>query len=190
MSHSLSLKMVLNWSALLTLCLLVTCHSFKNPSSGLDHVGRARTDTVAFPFAKFSSVTLLSADSLCRNTPHCYDSFAVEGGGISFVNDSGKPRIKAYKSFGLNDSEMNQLETFLVKKPCLDSVHLDKACAPIYRDVFLFKDEKGNLIGQVQICFDCELSLFSPYDESMCDFDNKVNYGQLRLFVDSIKDAK
>lgn len=69
-------------------------------------------------------------------------------------------------------------------------MHSEKDCAPVFRNVFVFYDEKEKPVAQVHICLHCEMSSFYPEADYMCDFDNKVNFGLLKSFIESIKSEK
>jgi hypothetical protein len=120
----------------------------------------------------------------------------VGNAGYSFVSKEGIPKTKNFKSYKLDSTQImswvdlvqqKDLKVFLVQQPCTDSLRLEKACAPTFRNVFVFYDSNQKSIAQVHICFHCEMTAFNPNEEYMCDFDNKINYKALKNFVDSVK---
>jgi CO dehydrogenase/acetyl-CoA synthase gamma subunit (corrinoid Fe-S protein) len=111
----------------------------------------------------------------------------VGNAGHSFVSKTGMPKTTDYKSYKLDTVQIKRLEIFLTEQPCTDSIRLEKACAPTFKNVFVFYDENKKPIAVIHICFHCEMTVFNPDEDYMCDFDNKVNYKELKNFVDSIK---
>ena len=152
-------------------------------------------DTSVYPKQKFYSVTLFTLYSSQKTTISSdFGTFVdtsileyVGNAGYSFVSKEGIPKTKNFKSYKLDSTQIERLESFLVQQPCADSLRLDKACAPTFRNVFVFYDNNQKPIAQVHVCFQCEMTAFNPNENFMCDFDNKVNYKDLKNFVDSVK---
>jgi hypothetical protein len=73
-------------------------------------------------------VTLFALDSSNKANKLTYwdDSFDPSSfkyhGGFRFVNDSGVPITKHFKSFQLDSAQISRLEYFLIQQPCNDSV--------------------------------------------------------------------
>ncbi|MCY1488570.1 hypothetical protein D3C87_58170 [compost metagenome] len=60
------------------------------------------------------------------------------------------------------------------------------ACAPIYRDIFIFRKKEKN-IGIIKLCFDCSLSIASN-DKAIIDcFGMNGEYSKLRKVLDANK---
>jgi hypothetical protein len=137
-------------------------------------------DTTAYPKQDYSSVTLFVLDS----------SEKVNEGFYRFIDTNGQPKTKNFKSYKLDTEQIKQLESILVPQPCTDSLFMDKACAPTFRNVFIFYNKENKQIAQVHLCFQCEMSVFIPDKDYMCDFDNKVNWTYLKRLVDGIKQTK
>jgi rubrerythrin len=119
-----------------------------------------------------------------------YDKNVVEyvgDAGYSFIDSTGKPKTVNVQSYQLDSSQILKLEKFLVQQACSTDMVLDKACAPVYKNVFMFYDADKKAIAQLHVCFQCEKTTFKPYQEYMCDFDNKVDFKALKNFVDNIK---
>jgi hypothetical protein len=51
----------------------------------------------------------------------------------------------------------------------------------------VFYDAEKKAIAQMHMCFQCDKTTFKPYQEYMCDFDNRVDFKALKSFVDNIK---
>ncbi len=154
-------------------------------------LGKSFIDTAAYPGKNFSSVTLFVLDSSQQTTISSSIDTSVLSyvglAGYSFIDTLGVPKTKNYKSYELDSAQIAKLEHLLAKQPCTDSVIVDKACAPIFRNVFVFYDDMKKPIAQAHICFQCELSNFVPYEDYMCDFDNKINFSDLKSLVNNIR---
>jgi hypothetical protein len=157
--------------------------------------GKSWLDTLAYPKQRFFSVTLFTLDAdqkttISSDSGTFVDTSVLEyvgNAGYSFVDKQGIPKTNNFHSFKFDSTQIKRLESFLVQQPCTDSIYLDKACAPTYKNVVVFYDENKKAIAQVHICFQCEKASFYPYSAYMCDFDNKVNFKDLKGFIDSVK---
>jgi hypothetical protein len=180
-------------SNVLLIVVFYSCVSNDKPAVVTDKVW---TDTTTYPKQPFYSVTFFKLDSGVK-TKTFYDGYTHEDSnvvtrvshGYSFVGENGVPKTKQYKSYDLDSIQIKRLESFLVQQPCGEGLHADKACVPTYKNVFVFYNQQKQPIAQMHVCFTCELSVFNPYAEYMCDFDNKVNYRVLKVFTDSIIQA-
>ena len=180
------------FSTLLSSALVFSC---SNINSSKFASTKSWFDTSVYPKQKFYSVTLFTLYSSQKTTISSdFGTFVdtsileyVGNAGYSFVSKEGIPKTKNFKSYKLDSTQIERLESFLVQQPCTDRLRLEKACAPTFRNVFVFYDSNQKSIAQVHICFHCEMTAFNPNEEYMCDFDNKINYKALKKFVDSVK---
>lgn len=174
------------FSSCIFLTSIISCRNKGNINSKLSFLNNN-----AFPKQRFSSVKLFAIDTIDIKTFKTLESsevFEYVGRkGISFVDSLGKPRTKLCQSYTLDSSEIESLEKLLIQQPCKDSMFLDKNCAPIYRNVFVFYDASKQSIAQLHICFKCEMAVFEPDEDYMCDFENKVDFSKFEVFVNSIK---
>jgi hypothetical protein len=160
--------------------------------------GNRSSDSLAYPRVGFESVIFFSLDSNSETSlspetgTYANKRIAINIGhiGSSFVDSNGVPRTNYFHSYKLDTSEIRQFEMLLTPQPCTGSVVLAKACAPSYRNVFVFFDKNNVSIAQIHICFQCEMTVFIPDADYMCDFDNKVNYRALKELTDKIKQNK
>lgn len=78
-------------------------------------------------------------------------------------------------------TEMRQLFS---EKKCNDI--LRASCAPIYRDIFIFRKKEKN-VGIIKLCFDCSLSIASN-DKAIIDcFGMNGEFVKLRKILDENK---
>ena len=187
-----------NGSFFILFSVIIICFSCFSEPKTKSISEKSLFDTLTFPKTPFSTVTLFCLDS-SQGTTIDTDSgryinkavFEYAGNaGYSFINKQGEPKTKNYKSYKLDSFQIIQLEKFLIQQPCTDSEHLEKECAPVFRNVFIFYDENKKPVAQTRICLQCEMSSFYPEADYMCDFDNKVNFALLKSFIESIKSGK
>lgn len=174
-------------------CLTVSCST----DSKSQLTQRYFFDSTAYPKQPFSDVALFVLESsqkteIYTDSGTVYDKNVVEyvgDAGYSFIDSVGEPKTPNIKSYQLDSSQILKLENFLVQQPCTSDMVLDKNCAPVYKNVFVFYDKDKKAIAQLHVCFQCEMTTFKPYKEYMCDFDNKVDFKALKIFVDNIKNV-
>ena len=188
-------KLIMTPKLLLTFfSLTLVIFSCSNSNSTETISSKSWLDTTTYPKTNFYSVELLTIDksvdtanSIELEAKGIYDQFPEINIGDFFVDKTGKPLHKFYKKYQLDSFQVTRLEKFLVQSPCMDSTFMDKACFPVYRDVFVFYDKDKTPIAATHICFDCEKAGFSPVADYMCNFENTVNFKALKEFTDSIK---
>lgn len=169
-----------------------SCINFQSKDKGSVY---AFIDTTVFPKLGYTHIRLLVLDSLQKerkrddNGSSFYDTSIFEHvfGGVSFVKTNGMPKSIHYFSYKLDSSDIVRFKNFLAPQPCLNELHSDKACFPVFRHVFVFYNDKDLPVAQMHICFQCELTaFFSSGATDMCDFDNNVNFKELKQFADSV----
>ena len=75
--------------------------------------------------------------------------------GIGFVDSSGRILQKPLQEITLNKKQQQDLSAIF--RPVGPDEFSDlNACMPVYRHVLLFYDEKNKLIGQANICLECD----------------------------------
>jgi hypothetical protein len=107
-----------------------------------------------------------------------------------FIDSTGQPKTQKFKFYKLGTDKIKRLGSFLTFQPCTDSLFMDKACAPTFRNVLIFYNKENIPIAQIHFCFKCEMSVFLPEKDYMCNFDNEVNWVAFKSFVDSIRQFK
>jgi hypothetical protein len=175
--------------------IFISCLNSKS-----ENVGKSKSwfDPTAFPKKTFSYVSLFVLDSseqteISSNSGTIRNRDVLEYVGsaaYSFVDSSGIPKTKKVTSYDLDSTQIKTLESFLVQQPCITDSRLDNTCAPIIRNVFVFYDEDRKPIAVVHVCFRCQKTIFNPYADYMCDFNNKVNYKTFKEFTNSIKSKR
>jgi hypothetical protein len=145
----------------------------------------------SYPRRKFSSVALLSVDSVIRKIYSTRDlqnqNLLIQTGrGLGFIDTSGKPIHNHYIEKILDSNSVKELlEVFKLAFLSEGSEHLDKDCFPVYREAVIFYDFNKKPIAYVNVCFTCELTEFNPFINSINDFDNTNRWEALRRLFDN-----
>ena len=188
---SMTTKLSLIFASVTFLIVSCSTHSQSQITS------RVFFDSTAYPKQTFSGVALFVLNpsqktEISTDSGTFYDKNVVEyvgDAGYSFIDSTGKPKTPNFQSYQLDSSQILKLENFLVQRPCSSDKVLDKNCAPVYKNVFVFYDADKKAIAQLHVCFQCEKTTFKPYQQYMCDFDNKVDFKALKNFADNIKNV-
>jgi len=175
--------------------LIFIAFSCKNSDHPQGTPNNSTADTTSYPKVSFQRVKLYTLDSLQKtvietDSGSYQDTSIVEytgRAGYSFVDRSGVPKTTHIHTYELTPAEINELKLFLVERPCTDSLHRDKTCAPTFKNVFVFYDEHDKPKAAVHLCFHCEMAWFWPFPDYMCDFDNKVDFKALKKLTERIQ---
>jgi hypothetical protein len=143
---------------------------------------------VSFPRKPFTSVKLLSLNRALDtlNINELVEQnfmFVVKHAALGFVDKNGKPYHKYYTEKELSELQIKQLLTIL--RPTGPAPGYTKGCIAVYRDVIVFYNEKNKPVAHLQLCFECELSYFSPEASYMGNFDNEGRFEQLTSLFES-----
>lgn len=183
-------KSIFGISIFLFISVAFSCSNAKHPKlSKADDWNWSRS----FPENKFSRVILYVLDSSVKESISTDEGSRLDTatflgtGSFRFINENGIPRTNRYRSYQLDSSQIRRLQGILTESPCSDSIRVDKACTPVFRNVFIFYDENKKQVAQFHVCFTCELTYFYPEVKYMCNFDNTADFKRLRLFTEEIK---
>ena len=91
--------------------------------------------------------------------------------GVGFVKLNGSPTHQPLKTVILSESQQKAFLKILRPLPARED-GTTTSCIPIFRHVALFYDKAEKLLGQMQICFDCNQVNFNPEPACLNDFDN------------------
>jgi len=177
------------------LLLLVSCsNEFSKkpqPSVGSESPDLVARTQLSFPEASYDQVILfrIKADK--------YKSFDLimvekeEGSatspytdGLTFIDSSGKPTRSYYDKYILSRQEASELVSIL-QSPL---ENIATMCIPIYRDVFVFYDNKKQQVAQAQICLSCgHLFLTTRKGVQSFQMNRGKEYGRLNKLIDKLK---
>ena len=104
--------------------------------------------------------------------------------GLTFVDSSGKPTRPYYDNYTLSKQEASELVSIL-QSP-LEGIAT--TCVPIYRDVFVFYDNKKQQVAQAQICLGCgHLFLTTRKKTQSFQMNRGKEYERLYKLIDKLK---
>lgn len=85
-----------------------------------------------------------------------------------------------YKKTLLNKEIHSEINDIFSENICLSKTAF--ACIPVYRDIFLFKNE-GKIIGIAKICFECEKSYIIGTKKDVIDFGQCGGFEELSNLI-------
>lgn len=93
--------------------------------------------------------------------------------------------LKQIKDIGfvykkVESDKFKSINTVFVEKNISDDYAF--ACAPVYRDILIFK-RKGEIIGIAKICFSCQQNIIIGTKANTINFGHNGDYGRLRRIL-------
>jgi hypothetical protein len=145
-------------------------------------------DTAVFPLAPYSSVQVVMLDrgwermDGVRPMPYL-NSYGAKG----FIDSTGRPIHKHFRSVVLNQHQRKELEHLLRATPPLEdsNMGMECDCLPVYRDAILFKNARGKPVAWISICFFHEEVRFMPEAPLLRGFEF-YRGGELRTFFEAL----
>jgi hypothetical protein len=93
--------------------------------------------------------------------------------------------VKQIKDIGfvykkIENDKFKSINKVFVEKNISDDYAF--ACAPVYRDILIFK-KKGEIIGIAKICFSCQQNIIIGTKANTINFGHNGDYGRLRRIL-------
>jgi hypothetical protein len=104
--------------------------------------------------------------------------------GLAFIDSFGKPTRPYFDKYTLSKQQASELVSIL-QSPLEE---ITTTCIPIYRDVFVFYDNKKHQVAQAQICLGCgHLFLTTRKGVQSFQMNRSKEYERLSETIDKIR---
>ena len=173
------------------LLVLVACNNEprKKPEASVDSepLGLEEKHQLSFPESSYDKVILfrIKKDKYKSFDPITVDeeeaSFYTDG--LTFIDSSGKQTRPYFEKYSLSKQEASELVSIL-QSP-LESIAT--MCFPVYRDVFVFYENKNHQVAQAQVCLSCgHLFLTTKKGTRRFQMNRGKEYEKLNILIEKL----